>query len=190
MAGAGSELAWQEIVRRYGEPQRHYHADGHIAICLGELDKLGDGPRQRDRVEMALWFHDLVYDAGSSENERRSAEKFAELAKGELEPAAVDAVYRYVLATAHDGEPGGLDAQYVVDIDLAGLAGSWEHFLADTAALRRERSDLSDDEFRSQNDRFLQGLLAREHIYFTAEFVEHREARARANITRYLGVSN
>ncbi len=177
---------WKDIVRCYSEPGRHYHSDTHVAFCLSELDKISNGPVRRDLVELSIWFHDLVYEMGAKDNERRSAERFAELAAGQLEPAAIDTVFRLIMATVHDGEPGSLDAQYVVDIDIAGMGCSWEHYLKDSEDLRRERPDQDDATFYSGKKAFLEGLLARSSIYHTREFRERREERARENITRYL----
>ena len=137
-------------------------------------------------MELSIWFHDLVYEIGAKDNERRSAERFAELAEGQLEPAAIDTVYRLIMATVHDGEPGSLDAQYVVDIDIAGMGCSWEHYLEDSEALRLERPDQDDAEFFAGKKAFLEGLLARPSIYHSKEFVGRREELARENIGRYL----
>lgn len=178
--------AWQELVQCYSEPGRYYHSDAHVAFCLSELDRVRNGPAQTDLVELSIWFHDLVYEATGKDNERRSAERFVELAQGQLEPASIDSVYRFIMATVHTGEPGSLDAQFVVDIDLAGMGCSWEHYLEDSEALRRERPDQGDKEFFGGKRAFLEGLLARPSIYHTKDFLERREERARANITRYL----
>jgi predicted metal-dependent HD superfamily phosphohydrolase len=183
---ADCEEAWRELVQSYSEPERFYHSDKHVAFCLSELDTLANGPVQRDLVELSIWFHDLVYEMGAKDNERRSAERFAELAKDQLEPAAIDTVYRLIMATVHDGEPGSLDAQYMVDLDIAGMGGSWERYLEDSEALRRERPDQNDVEFFAGKKVFLQALLDRPSIYLTQEFLERREKVARENITRYL----
>ena len=178
--------AWKELVRRYGEPGRYYHSDEHVAFCLGELDKLDDGPDAPDLVELSIWFHDLIYETGAKDNEARSADRFAELAAGQLEPEDIDTVCELIMATVHEGDPGSRDARYVVDLDIAGMGGSWKRYLRDSKDLRLERPDQDDEAFFAGKKLFLESLLARPSIYYTREFAERREGKARRNIGRYL----
>ena len=66
---------FDEISGRYHEAHRRYHTPRHIRHCLGELDLAADLLEDGDAVEMALWFHDVVWEAQAppASNERRSA---------------------------------------------------------------------------------------------------------------------
>src|SRR5262249_7257239 len=55
------------------EPGRPYHDVRHREDCLTQAQALPLKPRMRDLVEVALWFHDAVYDPRSADNEERSA---------------------------------------------------------------------------------------------------------------------
>ena len=178
--------AWTELVCRYGESGRFYHSDEHVAFCLAQLDKLKDGPDSPDLVELSIWFHDLVYETGAKDNEQRSADRFAVLAAGQLAPEDIETVCELIMATVHDGDPGSRDAQYVVDLDIAGMGGSWKRYRRDSEDLRLERPDQDDATFYAGKKVFLESLLARKSIYYTREFAKRKEAAARRNIGRYL----
>src|SRR3954469_13468337 len=82
-AGAAStetaiDALFDALVARYGEPQRHYHTLAHIDACLGWLDWYRGSAKRPECVELALWFHDAVYDPRASDNERQSAELASE----------------------------------------------------------------------------------------------------------------
>src|SRR5690349_8065412 len=74
IGASGDAARWYETLSRaYAEPQRHYHNQQHIAECLAELDGARHLAKEPACAELALWFHDAVYDPKSGENEERSA---------------------------------------------------------------------------------------------------------------------
>ena len=183
--GEGSGAVFDEIEALYGEPHRHYHAAGHIEHCLRQFDLAADRMDEPDTVEMALWFHDAIYDVPGTENELRSAELFLELAAGRGSERFRRDVHRSIMATTHvDPPPAMLDESYVVDIDLSGFGLPWEEFLRDSRAVRAERAFLSDAEFYPRQKKFLESLAARPVFYYTVFFRERLEVRARRNIER------
>ena len=82
-AGGNSPNAAQvfaELCSRYSAPGRHYHTPRHICQCLSQLDGARDEIAHADFVEIALWFHDVIYDPKAKDNEDRSARLFLSLA--------------------------------------------------------------------------------------------------------------
>ncbi|EAN88867.1 hd phosphohydrolase family protein [Trypanosoma cruzi] len=86
VAAAATDLYEKYIVARYTEPQRHYHTMTHLEEMLGCLARFqseapvahrlpAEGAR-RLVVELAIFFHDAVYDPRRSDNEERSAAWF------------------------------------------------------------------------------------------------------------------
>jgi predicted metal-dependent HD superfamily phosphohydrolase len=99
-----AEVAYAELVQRYREPHRHYHTLTHIRHCLRQFDQAVDLMDHPDAVEIALWFHDAVYEPGDPSNERRRAELFLALSAG-APPAFRRQVSRLILTTRHLSRP-------------------------------------------------------------------------------------
>src|SRR5690349_13855755 len=58
----------------HSEPIRHYHGMNHVAELLGEFDRVAGQCEDPAAVEMAIWFHDCIYDPMREDNEERSAQ--------------------------------------------------------------------------------------------------------------------
>ena len=120
-AGAerSGEALFDELLTRHGEAHRRYHTILHVDdACLGYLDWYRGSAGHPERVELALWFHDAVYDPRASDNERQSAQLArARLAELGLPHAVVDDIEAHVLATARHSH-GLPDTDLVVDLDL------------------------------------------------------------------------
>jgi predicted metal-dependent HD superfamily phosphohydrolase len=152
LAAPLSRSWWRRIHDGYGrEPQRFYHDLHHLRAMLRELDLLlpptaaaaaaavaadnGDSSGadtsvtasvavSRQRIELATFFHDLVYEPTSKENEGRSAELFREFA-AQAGVDAIDAetaqlVDSWIKRTAnHMDGPATGDLATFLDIDIS-----------------------------------------------------------------------
>ena len=176
------------LLERYRELHRHYHVLAHVLDCLGKADASRPIQRRPAAVDLALWFHDAVYDTHRSDNEERSAELAAEHLSGVLPEDFVADVRELVLATRHRAGPAPSgDAAVVADVDLTILGESPDRFAAYQAAIRRENSWVPSFLYRRRRARFLAGFLARERIFATDWFHDRFEAAARRNLARALG---
>lgn len=176
---------YNQLVRAYGEPQRHYHTLQHLRECLAHCEAAAMLARRPDEVELALWFHDAVYDARGGDNEQRSADwaRKSILAAG-CDEAVAARVAALVLATAGHEAPGGdPDAQLLLDIDLAILGAGEARYAEYERQVRAEYAHVGEAEWRAGRTRVLAGFLARTRLYATAPFHDALEQRARANLT-------
>ena len=167
----------------YAEPHRAYHTARHIDECLAQLDLVRGLCERPAEVELALWFHDAIYDTQAGDSELRSAEwAVAELRAAGASPAVSDSVRALILVTRHDAVPSGDDAQLLTDIDLAILGATRERFLEYEDQVRSEYAWVPGDIFRRERAKLLRRFLARPSIYTTRFFREMLEENARRNL--------
>lgn len=178
---------WDRVAAHYSEPQRHYHDLRHLAHCLRQLDLATGRLVQPDRVELAIWFHDVIIVPGRSDNEQRSADLFRDLAGPVMAPDLVGTVVDLILFTTHRTIPADADHRFICDIDLSSFGSSWEGFLANSLAIEAEFPGPR-EEYVRREIAFLEGLLRRPQIFLTDFFHDLLEARARDNIRRFLAM--
>ncbi len=180
MGIVGGAAGWHErLVKAYGEPQRAYHSLQHLEECLGVLDEAKAFMQQPDLIEMALWFHDAVYDPKSGENEALSA-KWAIEALGDT--AAAHEVARLIMLTKSHQPGEGTDDAWIIDIDLAIFAQPSSRVLEYERQIREEYAWVPEEVYREKRAEVLRGFLAREPIYWTPWARERFETQARENL--------
>jgi predicted metal-dependent HD superfamily phosphohydrolase len=182
-----SQAIHQRLLGGYNEPGRYYHTFEHIRHCLAMFDTCRSEIDEPDAVELAIWFHDVIFEPGNPDNEALSAGLYAELSDGAHTQETRQRVNRLIMATLHDGDAlHDDDARYMVDIDLSSFGLPWEAFLRDSENLRREAGDLSDEEFYNKAIGFHDYLQSRDRFFQTDFFATRFEDQARANIARYI----
>ncbi|MDO6462384.1 hypothetical protein Q4485_16865 [Granulosicoccaceae sp. 1_MG-2023] len=185
-----SGAVFDALERRYGESHRHYHNAGHIDLCLDLFDDVRGQLNDDDAVELAIWFHDVVYDGRLTDNEARSADWFAEQSEGQFSAALRGRVRELILSTTHDHHPVGTDEKVLLDIDLASFGLDWAQFAEDGVNIRREQPHLSDEAFFGKQMAFQESLLRRQRFYLTDYFFRRFETKARENLRRHLDELN
>ena len=182
--------AGEYLLTRWLEPQRQYHTVTHLTAVLDVVDRYADLAPGADRVRVAAWLHDAVYDprALGDANERDSAEFAAGLLTtlGAPEEVAVEVARLVGLTAGHATEGDDPDGELLCDADLAVLAGEPEDYAAYTAAIRREYAHVPDDAFRGGRTQVLKALLELPSIYRHAPLRAAWEERARANLAAEL----
>ena len=177
---------FQRIRAAYSEPHRAYHNLGHLDECLGHLDWARESlPSQKHNlIELALWYHDVVYQIRRSDNEARSAAEaldFAGDAGLEKEPLAV--LEELILATDHQQPPANGEQALIVDIDLAILGSSEARFSEYQQQIRAEYRWVPWFLYRKKRAEILNLFLKRARIYQTSPFYEQYEKQARSNLS-------
>jgi predicted metal-dependent HD superfamily phosphohydrolase len=179
----------QEMFKRvheaYSERHRHYHTAAHINACLREFAPFRSLARFACEVEAALWFHDVIYAPGASDNESRSADLAVQfLASAGVPSDACARVHSHILATMHNAEPAYPDSALVVDVDRSILGQDPAAFDAFETQVREEYKWVPGSLFRRKRVEVLRSLLERKCIYSTPQFRERYEAPARVNLKR------
>ncbi len=186
--GAESDPAalFATIHSLYAGDGRHYHTPAHIEHCLTQFDMCSTHIQRPDEVELAIWYHDAIYDPRADDNELQSAELFARHAGDDIDPECVERVRDLILHTTHRAPPPEGDQKLMVDIDLSGFGLPWAAFARDSRAVRAEFMHMSDAEFYANQVRFLSALIARERFFASDFFYQRYEQQARENIDRTL----
>jgi predicted metal-dependent HD superfamily phosphohydrolase len=184
VGASGDPLLWfDRLTAAYSEQHRRYHNLRHIAECLEELDEarhLTDSP---ETIELAVWFHDAIYDPRASDNEERSASLAEQcLRHSGVGESIVGKVSRLVLATKHHDVGMVVDAPLLVDVDLSILGQPEKRFLEYEVQIRQEYAWVEETIFAEKRAEILKTFLARERIYSTPWFYDRYEQPARANL--------
>jgi predicted metal-dependent HD superfamily phosphohydrolase len=185
VTGSDGDPIFDELQIRYAEPHRAYHTLEHIGECLLYLDSTGHLLKRPIEVELAVWFHDAIYDPRRSDNEEQSAL----LAENQLQSAGVDRVVadrtaELIRLTTHERDDLIGDEAILCDVDLAILGAEPERFERYDAAIRKEYNWVPEAIYRIERCRVLERFLNRPHIYHNRFFSDRLEQRARENLTQ------
>lgn len=183
-ANGDSTRTFDGLVARYAQPHRHYHTLTHVDACLAWLDWFCASASRPAEVELALWFHDAVYDPEANDNEHKSAQ----LAIDELGSLGIAAeigerIAGHIQATSQHTAAGS-DSALVVDLDLTILGAAPREFASFEDAIRQEYSHVAEPLFRAARKAVLQNFLSRPKIYRDSAIGSELESRARANLKR------
>jgi predicted metal-dependent HD superfamily phosphohydrolase len=181
------EALYAQLRQRLDEPHRAYHNATHISACLLISRMYTPESVDREPLELAIWYHDAVYDTKAMDNEERSAALFKEHSEHMgLTSEVVQLVHACILATKH-GDPSShthpvIDA--MLDVDLSILGAEPTVFDTYDAAIRREYWWVVEDLYRFNRKRILESFLAKQRLYRTDSFHEQFDGQARLNLKR------
>jgi predicted metal-dependent HD superfamily phosphohydrolase len=180
---------YHDLAKRLAELHRAYHTMRHILHCLEEMARVRPLAAQPDAMEMALWYHDAIYETHASDNEEQSAALAAHVLRDAAVPEAfVQTVVHFIVATKHHTVAEDPDTRLLVDVDLAILGQPTPIFDAYERHIRQEYAWVHHDAFVEGRTKILRAFLERSTIYATDHFRQHYEAQARINIARSLKV--
>ncbi len=194
-------LVEEDVIGHYFKYYRHYHTfDEHILPGLHLLKYLNSIKRlieQKELVELAWWYHDVIYIPGSSHNEVLSADKARfdciQLGFGETIANTVDTL---VTATRHSGTRiwTTQDEKIIHDLDLVVLGSEPKDYDRYAKLIRKEYSFASEEDFTRGRLHILDDFVGgdcreisanqRKDIYLTEYFQDRYEKRALENLYR------
>ena len=186
-ARGDASKVYNYLATRYFEPHRAYHTLEHIGHCLDEFEQIRYLATNPDAVELALWYHDAIYDTKTKDSEDRSAALAVEVVRSaSLSDNLGQLVANLIMATKHTVAPTDSDVQLLVDIDLSILGQSEDKFDEYERQVRKEYEWVAKDAFVAGRSAILKSFLDRPTIYSTQFFRNKYETQARRNIARSL----
>lgn len=202
------EEVWDVLKFGYTQPHRHYHNFGHIRTLLNIFGKYKSEFEDPLAVELAIWFHDVVYDPLSKFNEDASAElafsvilklqtvESIKLAKKVKELIMFtkwsDGGYLHI-GTLYDLQKNfqydSNDFFLFRDMDWSGFGLPWDKFQENGDNLRLEVPYLSDLEYTKRYLGFLNSLIEMHRpIYCSDIFNTKFESQANKNILKKIKI--
>ncbi len=178
---------FMRITRRYTEKHRAYHTLTHIADCLKEFDRVRNTMRNPVMMELAFWYHDVIYNPKAKDNEEKSAQYARKsLFRFGTSARLIEDVTALILATKHHAvDLSDRDRAAFIDIDLSILGSDSNRFAVYERGVRREYNFVPDDAYREGRGKFFDGMLARDRIFATRHFQNRFENRARHNLVAF-----
>ena len=183
--GTAIQKGFHKLADRYCEKHRHYHTLNHVNDCLTHLDDVSDYLIDLRAVEIALWFHDVIYDPKKNDNEKMSSEYAkAFLRSINMASDVISQIAHLVALTKHPSFPETNDEKYLIDIDLAILAADKEHYDRYESCIRREYQFVPSFLYKRGRKKILMSFAKSDRIYWTDLFHDKYENQARDNLKR------
>jgi predicted metal-dependent HD superfamily phosphohydrolase len=183
---AAAKAVADELIARYCEPHRRYHTLEHVGEVLDVVARLGAG----EAVELAAWFHDVVYDpraaAGASEQASAALARDRLATLGAPDDLALEVARLVELTAGHEPAADDAAGRALADADLAILGAPAERYERYRAAVRAEYAHVPDDAWRTGRADVLRRFLERTRLFHDEALHRELDARARANLSEEL----
>lgn len=167
----------------YSEKHRHYHTIEHLENVLSDLDRVRESADAPNEIEVALWFHDVIYKPFSSKNEEDSANMARVfLVRYGCTSEITERIYNLIMATAHTTQIGTRDEKLITDIDLAILGSEESRYEIFEKAVRKEYRRVPMFLYKKKRKEILTSFLERERIFDNELFFQEFEENARRNL--------
>ena len=195
----GTEDFESRIIAPYTEPHRAYHDLTHIEACLNIFNELALKTIRTDTtlnidecynilhtLELAIWFHDIVYDPQASNNEERSVDALKQFCKDfEINKNIMNDAEGLIMMTKSHNESMMVHYKLMNDVDLSILGESPKAFWAYEHGIRKEYSFVPDDVYRVERCKIMKHFADKEKhgkLFQTELFYEKFNNQARENL--------
>jgi len=180
-----NESALSILIKKYQQKHRAYHNLDHVVDCLHQLDRYKDEIDDIKIIELAIWYHDIIYNPYKKDNEQKSAEASSEfLLRQNANSQLIQKVYDLILSTIHIKPPKNKSEAIIMDIDITILGSSEERYGEYCAKIRKEYKWVPNIIYRKKRKEIMTRFLDRKQLYFTDYFYSSLEKRARFNISQ------
>ena len=188
-----SRLWLNNVIKvNYNSSTRIYHNLHHIVDCLS-VSEAFFGSYITIEQEIALWFHDIVYDPLSNTNEEDSLALASMFLLNNTK--YIDKVIYFILHTKHNAnsyEVAGKDIQlaHFLDIDLFILGQKWDYYESYYKSVQEEylNANVKPGRYRKGRIEFLESMLAKPNIYHTIWVEDKYGIQAKTNMAKEIEI--
>lgn len=181
---ARREAELTRLAAAYDAPGRYYHTLQHIENLLNRV--AAHPLHDPVAVELAVWFHDAVYDPLRPDNEAQSAEwALAFLQETTLAPARRERVADFIRRTqdhTRPQPPHDADLLLFLDADLSILGAPEAAYWAYARQIRHEYQAVPEAAYRAGRSQVLAKMLAAPVLFRTPALRDELDAPARRNL--------
>jgi len=181
------DTAFKSIVQRYSAENRAYHNLSHIKALIHLYDEFKPDAGC-DAILFAIWYHDIIYDTRSNENEEISADLARDALCALGVPTAIAwEVDLMIRATKHhSSEHLSADGELFLDLDISILGASSELYHEYSDAIRKEYDWVPWSIYRQARSAILRNFLQRQRIFFTDQINARFGHQASRNLEQEL----
>lgn len=175
---------FNDLVRKYSEPNRYYHNLEHIVFIFGWIKKYQYKIKDYPSLFLAVLFHDSIYDVEKKDNEELSAE-YAENTLVSLNFPAnkIEKCINLILSTkTHNAVDDDFDNFIFLDADLSILGTEESSYKEYSLKIRKEYGIFPDDVYKEGRMKVLESMLNKPRLFLTNEMFLKLENSARRNI--------
>lgn len=175
---------FRAIVAAYTDTSRRYHTLRHLCdifMCLEQYRYQLENPLA---VDLAVFYHDIIYSTYRHDNEERSAKHAQQnLQLLGCSTNLINLVAELINATKrHEPLQQTNNFYYFLDADLAILAAPPDIYKQYTKSIRQEYSLVPDLLYRQGRAKVLRAFLERSSIYYSNDMCKQFDAMARKNM--------
>lgn len=180
-----NQETYDKLNKAYAEKHRHYHTFEHIQACLNHFENVCVLAKYPAEIEMALWFHDAIYQPYGKDNELKSAlwaQQF--LHENQVNKEIIDRIFQLIMITANHGSTDTVDESLMIDIDLTILGAPSEVYQQFEINVRKEYRFVPYFLYRKKRKEILQKFLNKPRLYYNDYFYDLFETQARINLEK------
>ncbi|ENV47751.1 hypothetical protein P255_01785 [Acinetobacter brisouii CIP 110357] len=181
------EQCLEKLLHAYQESQRAYHQVQHIVECLALFENVQSQIEDGFALQLAIFFHDVVYQPRSVSNEQDSALWMRQQVADALPKAQLDKIATWILATQQHAVASESDLAYLLDIDLAILGSAVMRFAEYQQQIRQEYIWVDELIYQEKRKQVLRQFYLTQPLYQTRYFQQHYEQQAKNNLLQALG---
>lgn len=175
------------ICESYREKHRIYHTLSHLEYIWQELDTVENQSLIGADMQLAVWYHSIVYRPGRNDNETKSVTRLQ--SDGHflgIDKDVINAASDIILAKVKHQSNGRICCDYFLDINMVICGAQPEVYQRYVEAITKENKRVPRFMFRRRRTQFLRQTLSNPKIFLTEHFAKRYEYRARQNLNAEL----
>ncbi len=170
------------IEYNYSKLHKKYHNLTHLEELFKLFDTHKSELNQSNEVAFAIFYHDIIYKIGPSNNEEKSAEMAQRsLLKIDFNPKSIQNIVELILCTKHHSAKSE-DEKWMIDFDLSILGQASEIYQSYAQKIRGEYKQIPSLIYNPGRKKVLKHFLGKDFIFQTDIFREKYEDNAIINL--------